>query len=412
MVFFKKGNRWKLLCFMSALMILLTACGSGAEQMQNVSSQTEGAENNITLNVAIFPYVPAPQRFESAIQDEWQKIHPDVSLNFVEWDCYDSKEVPDDLDVFTFDGIYLTEYAKNGELLALDTGKLSEWPDILTFVQEGILVDKKVYGVPQMICANLFFYRPGDSEVSLVNNVGELYEVLGDNPLDQERPENGKGLLVNMSSGTGNICFYLDAILDVRAFYSDFTVMPDLKNMNEAAIDGLNRLILMAGRKQAYTATEGAYTRAEWFGEGSGRAYIGYSESMAAMGDYVSKVQVKTLSLADREDIPLFYVDLVAANSSLSDDPEKQELALELINVMTDSKLMSSIIGGTGEEDCQYILPAKKSCYTDLAERYPIYSQLQNVTGKSGNHIFRMGAAAHDYVKEAKKVLPHYLVQK
>lgn len=415
MTFFTRRKRRTVITRILSLMIVLAVCmGSAAGQMrvQAMDSMPESMGNGLTLNVALFPYVPDSERFKTAIQDEWTKSHQGVSLNFMEWDCYESKEVPDHLDVVTFDGIYLTEYAKNGELLALGADQLDEWTDVLPFVRDGIKVDDKIYGVPQMICANLFFYRPEDLEVASANNIGELYGVLRDNVSTAEIPENNKGLLVDMSSGTGNICFYLDAILDVKAFYSDFSAMPDLNNMDEAAIDSLNRLVLMAGRKQAYFETQGAYDRAGWFGVGKGRSYIGYSESMAEMGEYVSKVRVKTMSLADREDIPLFYADLVAANSSLVDNPQKRELALELINIMTDSEVMSRIIGGTGEEKCQYILPAKKNCYTVLSERYPVYSQLKEVTGKSGNHIFRMGTGAHDYIVEAKKILPYYLLKK
>jgi len=40
-----------------------------------------------------------------------------------------------------------------------------------------------------------------------------------------------------------------------------------------------------------------AYVRAKWFAEGRGRAYIGYSESMNAMGDYANEVTPRLFSL-------------------------------------------------------------------------------------------------------------------
>lgn len=364
------------------------------------------------LNVALFPYVPNVERFQKGIEDAWKKIHPEVPLSFQTWDCYEETEIDDSLDVVTFDAIFLTEYARNNELLAIDPGDINDRDGILPFVRDGLVLDGKEYGIPQMICANLFFYRDGDEEVAKASNIGKLYEALGDNNSAEVRPENGKGLLVDMSSGTGNTCLYLDAIIDTRAVYTDFTVMPDLEKINEQAIEGLNRLILMAGREQAYYYDENDdYIRAKWFGEGSGRAYIGYSESMANMGD-ISKVKIKTMSLADREDIPLFYVDMVAANSSLTDNPEKKDLALELINLMTDREVMTEIIGGGETETPQYILPARSACYTDLEEKSSIYTQLKSITGKEGNHVFRMGGDAHEYIKTAKKVLPNYLLQK
>ena len=40
-----------------------------------------------------------------------------------------------------------------------------------------------------------------------------------------------------------------------------------------------------------------AYVRAKWFAEGRGRAYIGCSESMNAMGDYANEVTPRLFSL-------------------------------------------------------------------------------------------------------------------
>ena len=41
-----------------------------------------------------------------------------TKLELVDWYCYD-EDLPDDLDVFVFDGIYLTEYLEKGYLLPI-----------------------------------------------------------------------------------------------------------------------------------------------------------------------------------------------------------------------------------------------------------------------------------------------------
>ena len=394
-------NRRKIVSILliTLAIFILSACAE--TNTISKESTSDSTNENITLNVALFPYVPHPELFQKVINDKWEESHSNVKLNFQYWDCYEEKTIGDNLDVVTFDGLYLTEYASTGQLLELD----SQQDDIWEFVRDGIQYDGKTYGAAQMICANLFFYRDGDTDLDNIHTVEELYDLFGENILEEAVPKDNQGLLVDLSSGTGNICFYLDAFIDAKAVYSDFKELPDLEHINEQAVEGLNEMILMEGRQLVKSDTNWA----ELFGQGKGRAYIGYSETMAAMKTDLSHLKVSTLSLADREDIPLFYVDIVAVNNNLSgeENTEKRKLAIELVNLMTSQDTMTEIIGG-GE--CQYILPAGISCYDTLKEKFPIYTQLKAIAEKPNNHVFRMGADAHDYIEDAKQVLPHYLL--
>ncbi len=410
------GIRKSIFLLLTAAMVL-TGCGQQETARTNSTKETGQAadsinenDDTITLSVALFPYVPDVEYFKKVITDTWKSdaSHNNVNLEFItDWDCYSCEEVPDKYDIVVVDAIYLREYAEKGELLAINEADIDHYEDILPFVREGLKVDGKIYGMPEMICANLFFYRAGDEEVAQAGNVDKLYEVMGSYEYTEPEPEKGKGLIVDMSSGTGNICLYLDAITDEKAVYSDFAQMPDLENIDEGAVQSLNELILMAGERGAYYETSGSYDRAGWFGSGSGRAYIGYSESMAQMGP-LDDVKVNTLSLADREDIPLFYADVAAINSNLSTDERKKEYALELLNVITNSDVITQTI--KRDNDCQFILPARSSCYAALKEDFPIYVQLEAIVQKSNNHVFRMGSDAHEYIKKAKEILPYYLL--
>ncbi|MDE7266343.1 MAG: thiamine pyridinylase [Lachnospiraceae bacterium] len=413
---FMTGIR-KAIFLLLAAATVFTGCGQQRASQTNLTKETEQAADSInesddaiTLSVALFPYVPDVEYFEKVITDTWKRdaSHDNVNLEFItDWDCYSSAEVPDEYDIVVLDAIYLREYAEKGELLAVNETDIKDYEDILPFVREGLKVDGTTYGIPEMICANLFFYRSEDTDVAQAGNVDKLYEVMGSYEYTQAEPEKGKGLIIDMSSGTGNICLYLDAITDEKAVYSDFAQMPGLENIDEGAVQSLNELILMAGETGAYYETSGSYDRAGWFGNGSGRAYIGYSESMAQMG-VLDDVKVSTLSLADREDIPLFYVDVAAVNSNLSKDEEKKGYALELLNIIAGSDTMTQTI--KRDNNCQFILPARSSCYLALKEDFPIYKQLEAIAQNSNNHVFRMGADAHEYIKKAKEILPYYLL--
>ncbi|MCM1263719.1 MAG: thiamine pyridinylase [Butyrivibrio sp.] len=401
-----------------SIALVFTGCGQQEANQANSMQETVQATGNvnegdesIVLTVALFPYVPDVDYFEKVIADAWENdaSHSNVRLNFItDWDCYSAENIPDEYDIVIIDAIFLREYAEKGELLPISESDINDYEDILPFVREGLKVDGVTYGTPEMICANLFFYRSGDEDIAQAGNVDKLYEVMGDYEGTQAEPEKGRGLIVNMASGTGKICFYLDAITDEKAVYSDFAQMPDLQNIDETAIQSLNELILMAGITGAYyDSGDDSYERARWFGNGSGRAYIGYSESMAEM-ENLDDVKVSTLSLANREDIPLFFADVAAINSNLSTDEVKKKYALELLNVIADSNVMTNTI--KRDNNCQFILPARSSCYDALKKDFPVYEQLDAIVKKDNNHIFRMGGNAHEYIKEAKKILPGHLL--
>lgn len=76
-------------------------------------------ETNTTLNVALYGYVPDTERFEKAVQESWEKAEANVTLNFVNWDCYE-EEPTENVDVFVFDAIYLNDYIEKGYLLPLE----------------------------------------------------------------------------------------------------------------------------------------------------------------------------------------------------------------------------------------------------------------------------------------------------
>ncbi len=69
----------------------------------------------LTLNVSLYKTLPDYASFERTVEECWKEKHPDVELNFVDWDCY-SGSVPEDLDVFVFDVMSLDAAAVNAKI--------------------------------------------------------------------------------------------------------------------------------------------------------------------------------------------------------------------------------------------------------------------------------------------------------
>ena len=68
------------------------------------------------LTVGLFRYVPDIKAFETALTAQWKNIEPDVTLRFVDWDCYFEEPKSD---VFVFDGLYAPQYIEKGLLYPL-----------------------------------------------------------------------------------------------------------------------------------------------------------------------------------------------------------------------------------------------------------------------------------------------------
>lgn len=73
--------------------------------------------DSITLNVSLYKTLPHYDSFEKTVEERWKEKHPDVKLNFEDWDCY--RIIPEDLDVFVLDSVSLASFAEKGSLLAL-----------------------------------------------------------------------------------------------------------------------------------------------------------------------------------------------------------------------------------------------------------------------------------------------------
>ncbi len=397
---FHKGKacapRAAVLLFL-AVCLLLTAC------MLSRTAKPAGPE----LTAALYPYVPDPARFEQAVLGEWTRLHPDIPLRFVSWDCY-QEDPPAGADVFVFDTIFLTRFVRQGSLLPLSRERIPEAEDLFAFALDGCTADGALYAVPQLLCTNLLYTRKEDSALADIRDIESLYEKLGPCQVDIREPEPGKGLLIDMSGGTGKVSMYLDALMDVRQAYTGYDELPE--SFSPEAVLCLKRLVEMGGREQTqfYPDSGDAYLRARWFASGIGRAYIGYTEAMSAMDGLPERLDLRVFSFTKEPNIPVFFCDAAGIRSDIG--REKRAYALELLSVLTGTEaLVRAIEPPQDGQAPQYLLPARKSAYERLRTPLPVYGQLQDIVSCPENHLFRLGEDCRAYLSGAKKALPDLL---
>lgn len=369
----------------------------------------QAEEPNITLNVALYGYVPDTGRFEKAVQECWDKVEPNVELNFVAWDCYE-EQPNENVDVFVFDAIYLNDYISKGYLLPIENTNIENSTDILDFALEGCTYNDTIYAIPQIICTNLLYYREGDKELENVETVDELYQALGDRQSAGIIPDKNEGLLVDMSGGTGKVCLYLDGLIDHNKQYTNYYDLPSSTEFNEEVVLGLKRMQLMGGKEQVeyWPEDNDSYIRAKWFKDGYGRAYLGYTEAMSNMGNFTEDLDFKIISYCKEDNIPLFYGDVIGVNSKIEN--EKKDMAIKLANLIGNTETMVKAVSADSEHAYpQYLLPARKSVYQAMGKDYPVYEELYSIVNNPDNKLFLLGVSAEEWINEAKGNLENLL---
>ena len=63
---------------------------------------------------------------------------------------------------------------------------------------------------------------------------------------------------------------------------------------------------------------------------------------------------------------------------------QRYEKCLELMNVMAEAEVLTGLSVQDGAP--QYLMPARKTPYGELAERFPLYAQMEKLAGNEGNH--------------------------
>ena len=163
----------------------------------------------VVLNVSLYKMIPDYDSFEKTVGQCWKEIHPEVELNFTDWDCY-SGTVPDDLDVFVLDAMSLDAFAEKDSLLTLSEEEIQDYDDLIPSFVDGCRVDGDICVVPQFLCTDLLYTRKDDAGLKNVKSIHELYEAL-----------DSSGLLLDKQSDDLGICMYMQALIDGTQQYTD-----------------------------------------------------------------------------------------------------------------------------------------------------------------------------------------------
>jgi len=210
---------------------ILANSTQNSEQSNPLQATTTDLLNNAdeanpvqaTLKVGLYPWVPRVKQFQYVIQKVWEERGvPGVELAFVShevWDGGYAIDPPDDLDVFVFDALFLHYFQAQGYLAAIEDEEIDDLSDILPYAVEGSRIKGKLFGIPQLACTNLLFYRKNDRELAKAKTLDEISRILGQCPYTGVTPPPQTGLLVDLSGETQFLNYPLLISLTHRRFF-------------------------------------------------------------------------------------------------------------------------------------------------------------------------------------------------
>lgn len=383
------------------LLILISSC----------NSKDNSADNNSftdTLNVALYPYVPRLDQFKSELEVRWSKIHPQCKLNFVSWDCY-SEDPNENLDVFVFDNIFTSYFIESGLLMEWEKNDIDDFDDYIPYAIEGCKKDRSekssYYGLPQIGCTNIFYYRKDDSSLTAATTFGQICSILKPAIDTSVIPPFNNGLLLDLSGSTTDACWYIDVSMDNGVPYSWNPPLPPADSLSPTSLRQLWTLLSVGGSKQASYEDSIPYGRAIWFSEQKGRAMVNFTEAMSVMNqETLNNIGFKVLPLSDAGGVNLFYTDVVGVGSHIEKNPEKKKLAIDLANLLSSTDYITACFGpDTPGASPQYLMPVRESVFTKLSKNWPLYTDMFTIVRISDPQPFRLGSGSRSWINANKK---------
>lgn len=395
-----------IFCRIAVGIIILALIISGcAEQEETSTPQTmemntiysekeaslpEKSEENSTISIAVFPYLPDMELFERILTKQWEELEPDVELNFVDWDCYISAD-PSGIDVITYDALFTSYLAENGYIQSIERSEIQDEEGIFSFAMDGAVYNEEIYGVPFLVCSYFLMHDAEDEAMSEVDNFSELYSAVS----GKKAVDGTTGLLTNFDINFPY--FYLDAMMDFSGEYTDYEKSPDTASPDEQVMRTLSQIPSILAAEPENYAELATFRRAALFNDGYGCAYYGYSEDISFMDDICDDITIRTISFSENENIQLFFADIVSVGAHVTDS-EKKANCKKLMNLIASEKFLQELCFGS--EEAQYMLPARYNIYAEAEQTYPIYGRLYELAMNEQNRIFRFGLDIYSYFNE------------
>lgn len=389
---------------LTALILLFSfsTCKSAVPATPASPEKTVTQAYTDTLTVAPYLYVPRLNQFIAVMREMWAQLHPETYLQVeTKWDCY-SQDPPDSIDVFVYDGIFFNYFNDKGYLSEIPASAISDPDDVLDYALQAGRIYDSYYSLPQIGCGNILFWRAGDAAVAQATSTLALYNVIGPATFPSVKPPPGKGLLIDLSGGTTNACFDVATDMQRLNYYS--TVNPPQSScgtVNPGTLDSLQLLVKMAGHTQASTYG-GDYSRAKWFGQGSGQAVVGFTEYLCYMDYDVDEVAFKPLPVGGAEFTP-FYIDLVAVNAKVS--AAMKNKAYKLADLLSTSAYETAAFGPDSTGIPQYLMPIRWSVFEQLGAKFPLYKEMEKMVRNANPRAFLLNANARSWLEANKNCI-------
>lgn len=312
----------------------------------------DAGRDNAPVKIYYYFDLTDTDQFCRLLEQRFRETGHERPLEFVNWNCY--QELPGlDGDIYIYDAVTMTAL--------VDKGYLHELPDVIDVSDMfGWTIDKskvrtRTYGVPLMICGNALICRKEDDKG--IRNIMDLHEP------------------VAIPLRTMFMYYYLQAFCNYQDRSGrDLAVMRHLTD-------------LMAAGQNIDASTLEEYDGERRFIEGECRYLLGFTESLRFFdpGEYV--VRFANFSENDEDQMPLFMVDY----ASLGNNAREEKLldCLDLLEIMADPAFIYAVCTAGGQ--LQYMLPACRSVYWDLARLDPIYREFYEMLLPEENGVFRYG---------------------
>ncbi|MBI3231246.1 MAG: thiamine pyridinylase [Burkholderiales bacterium] len=357
-----------------------------------------------SLTVALYPFVPRAAQFQEVLTAEWKKQQPNVKLTFItdfeKWDGGYKKNPPQEADVFVFDATYFEQFRAANLLEPLASNEVANQDDFVEYAKTGVKVGDTFYAIPQLGCANLLFYRKGDTALAAAKTLAEVNRAVGQCTYTSKIPPDKRGLMLDMNGGTTNALLYLDvdhAMMNVYPFG-----LP--QSLNQGTFSYLKTLMAMASLENGKADVQLPYGRALWFSNGWGRALMAYSESMSVMSEETrNNIEFKPMPFSDNGTRPLFYSDVIGVNPT-SKNRGTRALAVQLANVMAASSTMIASSGpDSGSQVPQYLMPARHSVFQNLARTFPLYGKMHAMLQQANPRMYKAPDGIRAWTNQMKE---------
>lgn len=320
---------------------------------------------HVTITYSLYPYLPDVDYYREILEEEWDKLHPDVDLVYSDYDCY-YDGAPEGIDVIMFDSLIEQGMISNGYLRPVDQQDMNEPEDFFEFTMIPAKGQSTLYGVPVLICADFLIYDRNDPVLASADSMMDI-------------AAGGEDLLIRFNDASEAI-YSLDAAADIS---QDASVTQSSKAVSDVdtgeSLEAIRESLIS---KYIY---ENNFELARLYDEGKADGLLGYSENLTAIEDRLDDTDIKLISLSDTDNIPLYFCDMAGISAEVSED--KTDICMDLANLMADPSVLErlSVMGGKP----QYLLLARRSVYDTIKDEYPLYGKLQEMIESGNAAIFR-----------------------